>query len=132
MPVARLHLRLTALYPLAFLPLLASGSVAAMALLLLPAGALIAPIFASRNELVGLAAPRGTETEALTWPLTALLCGIALGAAISGALVDAVDWQAAVFAASGAALLAALLSVLRRRTLLDGVPSARMVATEAA
>jgi MFS family permease len=132
LPVARVHLRLTLFYPLAFLPLLASGSVAWMAVLLLPAGALIAPIFASRNELAGLAAPRGTETEALTWPLTTLLCGISLGAAISGALVDAVDWQAAVLAAAGAALLAALLSAVRRRTLLDGIPAARTVATQTA
>jgi MFS family permease len=131
-PVARLHLRLTLFYPLAFLPLLASGSVAWMAVLLLPAGALIAPIFASRNELAGLAAPRGTETEALTWPLTSLLCGISLGAAISGVLVDEVDWQAAVLAAVGASLLAAVLSTLRRRTLLDGIPAARIVATQPA
>jgi hypothetical protein len=93
-PVARLHLRLTLLFPLAF--------------------------------------PRGTETEALTWPLTTLLCGISLGAAISGALVDAVDWQAAVLAATGAAALAAVLSIARRRTLLEGVPAARTVATRTA
>ena len=132
LPVARVHLRLTLVFPLAFLPLLASGSVAWMAVLLLPAGALIAPIFASRNEIAGLAAPRGTETEALTWPLPTLLCGISLGAAISGALVDAVDWQAAVLAAAGAALLAAIVSAARRRTLLDGVPAARTVATQPA
>jgi MFS family permease len=131
-PVARLHLRLTLFYPLAFVPLLASGSVAWMAVLLLPAGALIAPIFASRNELAALAAPRGTETEALTWPLTTLLCGISAGAAISGAIVDAADWQAAVVAALAAAALAAVLSAARRRTLLDGIPSSRTVATQPA
>ena len=119
-PVAARHLWLTLFYPLAFVPVLVSSSVLAMALLVLPAGMLIAPIFASRNELVGQVAPRGTETEALTWPLTTLLCGIALGAAISGALVDAADWQAAVLAAIAAATVAALLALARRRTLLEG------------
>jgi hypothetical protein len=125
-PVATRHLWLTLLYPLAFLPVLASSSIALMALLVLPAGMLIAPIFASRNELVGAVAPRGTETEALTWPLTTLLCGIALGAAVSGALVDAADWQAAVFAAIVAAGVGALLSAARRRTL-TAAPAASAV-----
>jgi MFS family permease len=117
-PVAALHLRFTALFPLAFLPVLIPTSVALMALLVIPAGALIAPIFASRNELVGAAAPTGTETEALTWPLTTLLCGIALGAAAAGALVEAAGWRAAVLAATGAGVAAAALSAARRATLL--------------
>jgi MFS family permease len=116
--VASRHLALTALYPLAFLPVLASSSIAVMAVLVLPAGVLIAPIFASRNELVGQLAPHGTETEALTWPLTTLLCGIALGAAVAGALVETYDWQVAVLAAMVAAGLGALLSASRRQTLL--------------
>lgn len=121
-PVAVRHLALTLLYPLAFVPVLASGSVWWMVVLIMPAGIFIAPIFASRNELVGAIAPRGTETEALTWPLTTLLAGIALGAAISGGLVDSHDWQAGVYAAIGAAVLAALLSAARRRTLLATTP----------
>jgi predicted MFS family arabinose efflux permease len=123
-PVAARHLGLTLLYPLAFLPLFASSSVALMAILVLPAGMLIAPIFASRNELVGAVAPRGTETEALTWPLTTLLCGIALGAALSGTLVDHFDWRATVVAAIAAAGLAALISAARRQTLLTATQPA--------
>ena len=122
-PVARLHLRFTALFPLAFVPVLASESVWLMALLVIPAGALIAPIFASRNELAGHAAPAGTETEALTWPLTTLLCGLALGNAASGAIVEAADWRAAVLVATAGAVAAALLSAARRSTLVPlGVP----------
>jgi MFS family permease len=117
-PLAALHLRLTLLLPLAFVPVLASTSVALMALLLLPAGVLIAPIIATRNELASAAAPSGTETEALTWPLTALLSGLALGAAVAGALIDAADWHAAVLAAIGGAAVGALIAAARRRTLL--------------
>jgi hypothetical protein len=117
-PLAALHLRLTLLLPLAFVPVLASTSVALMALLLLPAGVLIAPIIATRNELASAAAPSGTETEALTWPLTALLSGLSLGAAVAGALIDASDWHAAVLASIAGAAVGALIAASRRRTLL--------------
>ncbi len=116
-PLAALHLRLTVLLPLAFVPVLASTSVPLMALLLLPAGMLIAPILATRNELATSAAPRGMATEALTWPLTALLSGIAAGAAAGGALVEVADWRAAVLAAAGGALVGAAVVVGRRATL---------------
>jgi MFS family permease len=116
-PVAALHLRLTVLLPLAFVPVLAGGSIALMALLLLPAGMLIAPIIATRNELATAAAPPGTATEALTWPLTALLSGLAAGAALGGWLIDAADWRAAVLAGVGAAAVGGLLAASRRQTL---------------
>jgi hypothetical protein len=87
--LATVHLRIALVLPLLFLPILVAPSVALMALLVLPAGALIAPLIATRNELATVAAPPGARTEALTWPLTALLSGIALGAATAGALVDA-------------------------------------------
>jgi MFS family permease len=117
-PLAAMHLRLTLLLPLAFVPVLASTSVSLMALLLLPAGVLIAPIIATRNELASAAAPSGTETEALTWPLTALLSGLSLGAAVAGVLIDAYDWHAAVLAAIAGAAVGALIAASRRRTLL--------------
>ena len=78
-PLPLVHQRLTLLLPLGFLPLLVAPSMAVMALLLVPAGLFIAPIIATRNELASQAAPAGTKTEALTWPLTALVGGIALG-----------------------------------------------------
>jgi MFS family permease len=116
-PLPALHLRLTFVLPLAFVPVLASTSVPLMALLLLPAGMLIAPILATRNELATSAAPRGMATEALTWPLTALLSGLSAGAALGGALVDAADWRAAVVAAIAGAALGSLAGAARRRTL---------------
>ena len=122
-PVAAIHLRLSMLYPLAFVPVLASSSIAWMALLVVPAGFLIAPIFASRNELIGSAAPRGTETEALTWPLTTLLCGASLGAAVAGVLVDAADWHAGVYVAITGAALGAAVAAARRATLLAPAPA---------
>lgn len=122
--LASVHLRLTVLLPLAFLPLALSPSVAVMAVLLVPAGALIAPLIATRNELASTTAPAGTQTEALTWPLTALVSGIALGAATGGALVDAEDWHAAILAAVVAAACGGAIATARRRTLRAAVASA--------
>jgi MFS family permease len=116
-PLALVHLRLTLLLPLAFVPLLVAPSMAVMALLLLPAGLFIAPIIATRNELASKAAPAGTKTEALTWPLTALVGGIALGAAAGGALIDASGWRAAALAAVLSAATGALVATSRRETL---------------
>jgi MFS family permease len=120
-PLPLVHLRLTLLLPLGFLPMLLAPSIAAMAVLLVPAGIFIAPILATRNELASQAAPAGTKTEALTWPLTALLAGIALGAAAGGALIDASDWRAAAIAAVLAASGGALVATARRATLRSAV-----------
>jgi predicted MFS family arabinose efflux permease len=115
--LAAIHLALTLALPLALVPLLAATSLPLMALLLLPAGILIAPIIATRNELASEAAPPGTETEALTWPLTALVGGLALGAGVGGALIDESGWRAAVLFAVASAGVGGLMAALRRGSL---------------
>jgi hypothetical protein len=116
-PLASVHLRVALLLPLGLLPMALAVSPATMALLVVPAGIFIAPLIATRNELAGEIAPAGMQTEAYAWPLTALVGGIALGAAASGALADATSWQAAVLAAAAAAALGAAVSASRRATL---------------
>ena len=69
-PLRAVYLRIAALLPLGFLPALLAPSVAAMALLIIPAGLLIAPLGAAGNQLVGTVAPAGAVTEAYTWPTT--------------------------------------------------------------
>jgi MFS family permease len=115
--VARAHLRFTVLLPLGFLPALLAPSMAAMALLIVPAGLFVAPIIATRNELASTIAPPGTATEALTWPLTTLVGGIALGAAVGGALADAEGWRAVLVAAVVAGATGAAVATSRRATL---------------
>ena len=56
--LANVHLRVALLLPLSFLPLALATSPPMMALLVLPAGMLIAPLIATRNELAGMVAPR--------------------------------------------------------------------------
>jgi MFS family permease len=117
--LASVHLRVALLLPLSFLPMALATSPATMALLVVPAGLLISPLIATRNELAGMVAPAGARTEAYTWPLTALVAGIALGAAASGALADATSWQTAVLVAAVAAALGAAVSTGRRATLVQ-------------
>ena len=111
------HLRIALLLPLSFLPLALATSPAMMALLVIPAGVLIAPLIATRNEMAGLVAPEGARTEAYTWPLTAMVGGIALGAASAGAIADAAGWQTAVLVAAVAAGCGTVVSAGRRATL---------------
>lgn len=119
-PLASVHLRLAILLPLGFVPLVVAPNVAVMALLVVPAGLLIAPLLATRNELAGAAAPPGAETEAYTWPITALVGGVAVGAAAAGALVEGAGWQAAVLLAVLSAAMGATVAATRRTTLAAG------------
>jgi MFS family permease len=110
------HLFVGALLPLTLIPLAFAPSVWVMALLVIPAGCCIAPLLATRNELVSGVAPPGMRTEAYTWPITSFVGGIAIGAALCGVLVEGPGWRtafavAAVFAAGGA-----LLALIWRRT----------------
>jgi MFS family permease len=113
----RVHLAVTALLPLALLPLAAATSVPVMALLVLPAGMFIAPLLATRNELIGWVAPAGSRTEAYTWPVTAFVGGISIGSAMAGGIVEASSWRLAFLVAAGAAAVGAVVAFSRRATL---------------
>ena len=111
------YLWLSVLLPLGYFPALVAPSVAAMALLILPAGLLIAPLGAAGNELIGRVAPAGSLTEAYAWPVTAILVGFAGGTAVGGGLVEAADWRACFVAAAVAAGFGAAVVYRFRGTL---------------
>jgi MFS family permease len=111
------HMRFALLLPVGLAVLLAATSPLSMALLVILAGLPIAPLIASRNQLVGMVAPRGTATEAFTWPLTALVTGVSLGAAAAGALVESYSWTAGVVAAVAVSACGAAILLARRETL---------------
>jgi MFS family permease len=112
-----LHLRFACLLPLGIAALLLASSPVTMALLAILAGIPIAPLIASRNELVGRVSLPGTATEAFTWPLTALVAGVSLGAAAAGALVEAYSWSAGVLLAVAVAAVGATVIFARRETI---------------
>jgi hypothetical protein len=115
------HLRLAWLLPLGVVPLALAPSPLAMALLVILAGLPIAPLIASRNELIGRVAPAGTSTEAFTWPLTALVAGVSLGAATAGVVIEASSWSGGVLVAFAVGVLGAAIVLARRATLAQPV-----------
>lgn len=117
LPLRTMHLWAAAFVPVGMAVLALASSPGLMCVLVVFAGMPIAPLIATRNELAGVVALPGSETEAFTWPLTALVSGVALGAAVAGALADGPGWRAAVAAAVFASAVGALVSVGRRATL---------------
>ena len=89
-----------------------------MALLVIPAGCCIAPLLATRNELVGGVAPPGMRTEAYTWPITAFVGGIAVGRGLGGRAGRGAGWRTAFVVAAAFAAVGAVLAVMRRRTVI--------------
>jgi MFS family permease len=86
-----------------------SGEPLVLGLLLLVAGATIAPTFVSANGMLDDLAPTGTITEAFTWTSTGIAVGIAAGSAVAGALVEASSPAVAMAALGAGAVLASLV-----------------------
>jgi len=119
-PAGRRYARLAALLPIGYLPLALAPSMGVMYVLALLAGLCIAPTLTAGNQIAGDVAPSGAETEAYTWPITALVVGLAAGNWAAGAIVEAVDWQAAFLVSAGGAALCAALAAARWQTLQPG------------
>jgi MFS family permease len=117
-----IYVWISLLLPLGYLPALFASSIPAMALLVLPAGLLIAPQAAACNELIGRLAPPGAVTEAYAWPVTATLIGFAPGTALGGLLVEEVGWHACFAAAAFTAAVGASVVYVYRRTLVAPQP----------
>jgi hypothetical protein len=123
-PLVTVFVRLALIMPLGFLPALAAGSVPAMAVLILPAGVLIAPLLTAVNQLIAEVAPPGMITEAYAWPTTALVIGLAAGSGVSGVLVQSSGWRASIAAITFGAVLAGILALTRRGTLVPAQAAA--------
>jgi len=107
-PPRRLALALGA-WGVAHAALGASGEPVLLGLLLLVAGATIAPTLVSANGMLDDLAPTGTITEAFTWTSTGIGLGIAAGSSLAGALVEAASPGVAMVALGGGGVLAALV-----------------------
>jgi MFS family permease len=92
-------------------------SPALLAVTILPAAALCAPLLSSTAEAVSRLVPERARGEAMGWHGSAITVGSALGAPLSGAAIDAVGPWAGFAAVGGAggALAAAGLVLLRWR-----------------
>ena len=89
----------------------------ALGVLLVVAGAAIAPTFATVYAMVEHVAPAGTLTEASAWLATAVAVGAALGSASAGAVIAQAGPVAAFGLAGAAGTLAVAIAVGRATTL---------------
>jgi predicted MFS family arabinose efflux permease len=96
-------------------PLIIARSVPAGAVCAVLAGLAIAPVFSCQYALVGRVAAQGSQTEAFTWVTSALVAGIAGGAAVGGAVISSSGVAAPFVLGCSATLLAALLAMAFRR-----------------
>ena len=107
-PPRRLAIALAA-WGLAHAAVGVSGQPAVLGLILLVAGASIAPTFVSANGMLDDLAPAGTITEAFTWTSTGIAIGIAAGSALAGVVVDTASPAVAMAALGAGGVLAALV-----------------------
>jgi len=108
------YLAMAVIFPLACLPVAAATSPATMAVLVIFAGLPIAPLIASRNQLLGATAPGGAGAESFTWMLTSLIAGSSLGAVCAGALSQAGDWRLAILLGVAVSAIGAAIAVVKR------------------
>lgn len=93
------------------LPLLLVGSIAGLAVAVLVAGLFFAPTMIVAMSLVERLVPEHLLTEGMTWLLAGLNVGVALGAAISGQVVDEGGAQAGFTVALCAGALVLLMAL---------------------
>jgi hypothetical protein len=94
---------------LAHAALALAGSPLQLGLLLMVAGATIAPTLVCANGMLDGLAPAGTLTEAFTWTSTGMAAGFATGSVLAGALVEAASPGIALALLGSGGLVAALL-----------------------
>jgi predicted MFS family arabinose efflux permease len=102
--------RLLATIALVTAPLIVARSVEVAVVLSAIAGVGFAPTMACQMGLVGSLAAEGTVTEAFTWSTAAIGGGIAVGAALAGALVEQVGVVAPFALGCGGAATAAAIA----------------------
>jgi predicted MFS family arabinose efflux permease len=115
-PRRRLQLISVAFAAVLILPLLA-WSVPAMAAVMFLAGLPIAPSFAITYGMAQASALPGTQAEVFGWLSTAVVIGIAAGAALGGALITSSGTRASLalgIAGAAAAVLVATVAARRR------------------
>ena len=95
-------------------PLILARSIPAGAVCAVLAGLAIAPVFSCQYALVGRLAAQGSQTEAFTWVTSALVAGIAGGAAAGGAVISAGGVAAPFIVGCSATLMAAVVAMAAR------------------
>ncbi|WP_124395594.1 MFS transporter [Rhodococcus wratislaviensis] len=91
-------------------PLLLAGSIPALAVAYAMAGMTVAPIMIVTTGLVEQIVPAAALTEGITWIVTGLGVGVAVGSALAGRMIDEFGTTAGYAVAAVAALLASMVT----------------------
>jgi MFS family permease len=98
------------------------GSLVALAVAMVAAGALITPQVTAHSLAVDLVAPGGTAAEGFGWVITAATLGLAGGQSAAGVVVEAVGPPAAFLVGAVAGVVVAAVLWARRHTLAPTPP----------
>jgi MFS family permease len=93
------------------------GSLGALVVTMIAAGALITPVVTAHSLAVDVAAPSGTAAEGFGWVVTAATLGLACGQSAAGAVVEMAGPPAAFLVGGAAGLVVAAILWARRGTL---------------
>jgi MFS family permease len=121
-PPEKRFLVLMGLLVLGSAPLPFAPSIGAMGFVLLLTGMAIAPLTTVEYALVDRLAPPGTETEAYSWQIVAVVMGAAAGSLVAGLLIEKASLEWAL-ATAGIACAAGFLVALARRRSLRAAPA---------
>lgn len=99
------------------LPLLMVGSVSALAAAIFLSGVAVSPTFITAFGLVERRVPPEVLTEGITWVMTGIGIGMALGAFVAGWVVDHFGAQNGFWVSAAAATLALMVTALGQRVL---------------
>lgn len=97
---------------LTILPLVFVGSIYSLSLVVLISGIFFAPMIIVTMSLIEKSVPENQLTEGMTWLLAGLNVGTAIGATLTGQLVDYSGVQSSVWIAIGASALVMLIAFL--------------------
>ncbi|MDA3644465.1 MFS transporter [Saccharopolyspora indica] len=111
-PLPRLLLVFTAGTALTTLPMLVVGGIPALSVTVFFAGIFFAPTMIVVMGMVEEFVPAGKLTEGMTWAITGLNIGVALGAAAAGQAIDAFGVQGGFVIATSAGGLTFLVALL--------------------
>ncbi|NNG68489.1 MFS transporter [Rhizobium laguerreae] len=117
-PLHRQLLIAVAILALTSLPLLVAGSsVTLLAIAVFVSGIAISPTFITAFGLIERRVPESVLTEGVTWVMTGIGIGMALGAFVSGWVVDTYGPQSGFWVSAAAGAATVLIIALGQRTL---------------
>jgi hypothetical protein len=119
-PLHRQLLAALAVLLVTTLPLLLAGSVPALAGAIFLSGVAISPTFITAFGLIERRVPPEALTEGVTWVMTGIGIGMALGAFVSGWVVDAFGARSGFWVSAAAATLALSIVGLGQGVLANG------------